>query len=172
MGRFILAGVLALMAALSHAGQAQPVAADPELEKRVMVIAQELRCLVCQNQTIADSNAELAIDLKNQVREKLAQGLSERAVIDYMVQRYGDFVLYRPPVKGSTWLLWFGPFILLLGATVVLILKLRRGRDPVAPLPSADLRRAVELLQTPGANLRQSVEDRAEGLSRKVSGTP
>ena len=89
-----------------------------------MALSAELRCLVCQNQTIADSNAELAIDLKNQVREKLGQGMSDKDVIDYMVQRYGDFVLYRPPVRGTTWLLWFGPFLLL-------VAELRTLRDTI-----------------------------------------
>jgi len=79
-------------------------------KKRVMAVSAELRCLVCQNQTIADSHADLAIDLKNQVREKLRQGMSEQEIVDYMVKRYGDFVLYRPLVKSTTWLLWFGPF--------------------------------------------------------------
>jgi cytochrome c-type biogenesis protein CcmH len=96
-----------------HAGEAAPAAADPVLEKRVLALAQELRCLVCQNQTLADSHADLALDLKKQVRAKLAAGMSEREVVDYMVQRYGDFVLYKPPVKATTWLLWYGPFLLL-----------------------------------------------------------
>ena len=110
-------------------------------------IAEELRCLVCQNQTIADSNAELAIDLKNQVREKLEQGMSDKDVVDYMVQRYGDFVLYRPPVKPTTWLLWFGPFILLIGGVFFLVLRLLRGRGPVGALPESEMQRAAELLR-------------------------
>lgn len=112
-----------------------------------MAISHELRCLVCQNQTIADSNAELAVDLRNQVREKLQQGMSEKDIVAYMVQRYGDFVLYRPPVKGTTWLLWFGPFLLLIGGIVFLGLKLLRGRPPVDDLPPADMQRAAELLR-------------------------
>lgn len=137
----------ALLTALTHAGEAQPVAANPALEKHVMAIAEELRCLVCQNQTIADSSAPLAVDLKNQVREKLEQGMSDKDILDYMVQRYGDFVLYRPPVKVTTWLLWFGPFLLLIGGIVFLGLKLRRGRPHVDALPQAQMQRASDLLR-------------------------
>ena len=111
---------------------APPAAQDPALEKRVQQVAIELRCLVCQNQTIADSNADLAVDLRNQVREMLRQGRSEREIIDYMTARYGDFVLYRPPVKGSTALLWFGPAALLVAGVAVLLLVLRR-RSRLSP---------------------------------------
>jgi cytochrome c-type biogenesis protein CcmH len=106
-----------------------PPASTPDavaLERRVMAIAAELRCLVCQNQTIADSNAELAMDLRRQVREMLQQGKSEREVLDFMTTRYGDFVLYRPPVKSSTALLWFGPAALLVGGLGTLAWVLRR----------------------------------------------
>ena len=89
-------------------------AQNPELEKRVNALADELRCLVCQNQTLADSNAPLAVDLRNQIREQLAKGASERDVVDFMVARYGDFVLYRPPFKASTVALWAGPFVILI----------------------------------------------------------
>jgi len=99
---------------------------DPALELRAARLEQQLRCLVCQNQTIADSQAQLALDLKQQVREQLARGRSEQDVIDFMVQRYGDFVLYKPPVKPATWLLWFGPFVLLAGGLVALLLTLRK----------------------------------------------
>ena len=146
MRRPILACVLVLMQAAACANEAQPAAADPVLEKRVMALAGELRCLVCQNQTIADSHADLAIDLKNQVREKLAQGMSDQDVVDYMVQRYGDFVLYRPPVKTTTWLLWFGPFLLLIGGIAFLGMKLRRRPQPEA-LSESELQRAADLLR-------------------------
>src|SRR5918998_2772019 len=96
-------------------------AQSPELEKRVNALAEELRCLVCQNQTLADSNAPLAVDLRNQIREQLQAGKSERDVIDFMVARYGDFLLYRPPFKASTAALRLGPFLLLaLGAWLFL----------------------------------------------------
>ena len=100
--------------------------ADPALDARVQRIAAELRCLVCQNQTIADSHADLAVDLRRQVREMLARGDNERQIIDYMTARYGDFVLYRPPLKGSTALLWFGPGLLLAGGLGALLVVLRR----------------------------------------------
>ena len=108
------------------AADAPATAADPALEAKVQRVASELRCLVCQNQTIADSHAELAIDLRNQVREMLRRGDSELQIIDYMTARYGDFVLYRPPVKSTTALLWFGPAVLFVGAVAVFILILRR----------------------------------------------
>jgi cytochrome c-type biogenesis protein CcmH len=140
----------ALLAAtpLAHAGEAAPAVDDPVLEKRVLKLSEELRCLVCQNQTIADSHAELAVDLKNQIREKLKAGMSETEVKQYMVQRYGDFVLYRPPVKTTTWFLWFGPFALLLVGVVVLFVKLRKRAARVAQggLSEADHQRAIALL--------------------------
>ena len=89
-------------------------------------ITSELRCLVCQNQTIADSNAGLAVDLRRETRELLQQGKTDREVVDYMTARYGDFVLYRPPLKATTMLLWFGPAAMLLGGAAVLVVVLRR----------------------------------------------
>src|SRR5688572_33474412 len=145
--------VLALVPALAlsfalQAKEAPPAAAaDPQLEKRAMTLAEELRCLVCQNQTIADSNAPLAVDLREQVREKLRQGQSDAEIIDYMVQRYGDFVRYRPPVKATTLLLWFGPVALLLVGLYVLVRRLRAPRaEPMAPLSEAERARAASLL--------------------------
>ena len=101
--RKILAILLGLLLAGSvSAKEAPTVAEDPALERRVMVLAEELRCLVCQNQSLADSHAELAVDLKNQIREKMKAGMGEKQIVNYMVERYGDFVLYRPPVKPIT----------------------------------------------------------------------
>lgn len=148
MHKLILTCLL-LLTGFANANVALPVSENPELEKRVQAISEELRCLVCQNQTIADSHADLAIDLKNQVREMLAQGKSNKEVTDYMVQRYGDFVLYRPPVKNTTWLLWFGPFLLLVGGVGFLFLKLK-NRQPSAELPEAEMQRAAELLRSDG----------------------
>lgn len=156
MRKLFFAGLLVLMTVVAHANEAPSAAADPALEKRVMALAEELRCLVCQNQTIADSNAELAIDLRGQVREKLAQGMSEKDVIAYMVQRYGDFVLYRPPIKATTWLLWFGPFLLLAGGIFFLLLKLSRRRMQVDALPESEMERAAQLLRaTPDMKEKQ-----------------
>lgn len=111
------------------AAEAQPVSDDPVLEQRVLQLSNELRCLVCQNQTIADSQAELAVDLRNQVRVQLKQGKSEAEILDYMVERYGDFVRYRPPVKMQTLVLWIGPFVLLAGGMFALLRYLRRRRQ-------------------------------------------
>lgn len=146
MHKFLLGLLLAFATIGVQAKEAQPVAADPALEKRVMALSEELRCLVCQNQTLADSNAELAIDLRNQVREKLAAGMSDRDVTQFMVERYGNFVLYRPPVNGATWLLWFGPFVLLLGGLGFLLMKLLRRPVREVDLPESDRKRAAALL--------------------------
>src|SRR5512134_3812499 len=109
--RVLLVFWLALPLA-AFGADAAPAADDPVLEARVLRIAGELRCLVCQNQTIADSHADLAQDLRRQVREMIRQGKSDAEIIDYMTARYGDFVLYRPPLKSTTALLWFGPALL------------------------------------------------------------
>jgi len=118
--------LLALSLGAARAADAPNVAADPVLEAKVMAIAAELRCLVCQNQTIADSHADLAVDLRNQVREMVKRGDSQDKIIAYMTARYGDFVLYRPPVKSTTALLWFGPAALLVVGLAVFVLVLRR----------------------------------------------
>ena len=154
MRKLFLACLVVFVTVPAYANEAPNVAANPALEKRVMALSGELRCLVCQNQTIADSNAELAIDLKNQVREKLGQGMSDKDVIDYMVQRYGDFVLYRPPVKTITWLLWFGPFLLLVGGIFILLLKLSRRRIQLDALPESEMQRAEQLLR-PATDMKE-----------------
>jgi len=133
----LLLGLMAGGAAVS-AKEAAPLSADPELEKMVNEIAAELRCLVCQNQTIADSHADLAVDLKNQVREMVRQGKTRDDVVDYMVQRYGDFVRYRPPVKPTTYLLWVGPFLLLAGGFTILTVNLRKRRQITTDAPLSE----------------------------------
>ena len=120
----VLAAVLASPAAM--ASEAQSASANPEIEARMMVLAAELRCLVCQNQTIADSHAGLAEDLRQQIREMLAKGMTEDQIRAYMTERYGDFVLYKPPFKASTVVLWVGPAVLMAGALGALLLVLRR----------------------------------------------
>lgn len=117
------AAVLALSA---HAKEAESASADPALEARMLRITSELRCLVCQNQTIADSHADLAVDLRQEVREMLQKGQSDQQVMDFMTARYGDFVLYRPPVKATTLLLWYGPATMALAGLIVLVVVLRR----------------------------------------------
>jgi cytochrome c-type biogenesis protein CcmH len=119
---------------------------DANLERRVTNLAHELRCLVCQNQTLADSNAPLAVDLRNQIREQLKAGRSEREITDFMVQRYGDFVLYRPPFKASTVALWAGPFLLLALGAWLFVRRLRQTR-PAEPLSDAERSRAAKLLE-------------------------
>jgi cytochrome c-type biogenesis protein CcmH len=139
--------LLAFLAAPLAAKDAAPAAADPVLEKRVMALAEELRCLVCQNQTLAESNAPLAEDLRNQVRERMRQGKSDREVVDFLVERYGDFVRYRPPLKATTILLWFGPLLLLAVGFAVLLRRVRRGRPAEeTEISAADHRRAAEIL--------------------------
>jgi len=146
----MIALVLTTMFGVAQAKDAAPAAADPVLEARMQRIAIELRCLVCQNQTIAESNAPLALDLRNQVREQLAAGKSEEAVVDYLVARYGDFVLYLPPFKGITLLLWLGPGLLLIAGAGWLAFRLRaRAKEAeAAPHLSQDERaRASALLR-------------------------
>jgi cytochrome c-type biogenesis protein CcmH len=109
---------------------------DPALEARARGITKQLRCLVCQNQSIDDSNAPLARDLRILVRERLKAGDSDTAAIAYVVARYGDFVLLRPPIKATTWLLWFGPAVILLGGVAFLWLRVRRRKSaPATPAP-------------------------------------
>ena len=148
MHRLLLSLLLAFAASLATAQEARPLAEDPVLEAKVMQIAEGLRCLVCQNETIAASHADLAVDLRKQIRQKLQQGQSEAQIVDFMVQRYGDFVLYKPPLKRSTWLLWGGPFVLLAVALAVLALNIRRRRAAAAagPLRADELERARRLL--------------------------
>jgi cytochrome c-type biogenesis protein CcmH len=120
------------------------------IDERVMNLASELRCLVCQNQTLADSNAELAVDMRNRIREEIARGASDDEVVDLMVSRYGDFVLYRPPLKATTWLLWAGPFLLLALGAWLLVRRLRRGRPAAVELSEAERARAAQLLDAGG----------------------
>ena len=126
MAKWMMALILAGLMAGPFAKDAPLAAADPATEARMLRLSAELRCLVCQNQTIADSSAPLAEDLRRQVREMIVRGDTDSQIIDFMTQRYGDFVLYRPPLKGSTVALWFGPVALLLGGLTVFIIVLRR----------------------------------------------
>ena len=122
----VLLSTLLVLHTLALAQTALPLAEDPVLEERVKRISNDLRCLVCQNETIAASSADLAVDLRNQVREMLRAGKSDAEVYQYMTARYGDFVLYRPPVKPATWVLWYGPAVLLVVGLVTLWWLLRR----------------------------------------------
>jgi cytochrome c-type biogenesis protein CcmH len=134
------------------AKEAQPSAEDPELEKRVMKLSQELRCLVCQNETLADSRADLAADLRNQIRDQMKAGKSDREIVGFLTERYGEFVLYSPPVKPTTYLLWFGPFILLIAGLALLFRYIRQRRELIDDhlLSLEERRRVEELLEEPG----------------------
>ncbi len=149
---FVLLLLVSLSAPIT-AKEAAPASADPVLEKRVMTLAEELRCLVCQNQTLAESNAPLAEDLRDQVREKMRQGKSDAEVVAFLVERYGDFVLYRPPLKATTLLLWFGPLLLLAVGFAVLLRRVRRRRRAEdTGIGDEERKRAAELLA--GGELR------------------
>ena len=142
-----LAAASLLISSAAMAVQAPSSAADPALEARVMAVAEELRCLVCQNETIAASHADLAIDLRKQIRSKLSEGQSERQILDFMVERYGDFVLYRPRLSATTVLLWAGPFALLLVGGVVMARTIRARKKQIpAALSDAESARAQQLL--------------------------
>lgn len=147
---------LALVMGAARAVQPDEVLSDPRLETRARVISAELRCLVCQNQSIDDSNAPLARDLRLLVRERLNAGDSDKAVLDYIVQRYGDFVLLRPPVNAATLLLWVAPLLLLIGAGALaarLMLSGTRSTTPgvnEAPLTAEEARRLEDILKSKG----------------------
>ena len=144
----LLALLLLLSPVAVKADEAKPLADDPALEKRVMALAENLRCLVCQNESLAGSHADLAVDLRQQIREQLKAGKSDEEIIAYMTDRYGDFILFRPPVKSVTYLLWFGPFLLLAagGAAAFLYVKRRRERVQDNPLSEAERERVEALL--------------------------
>lgn len=139
----LLAGVAA-----AHAGEARPLATDPQLERRMLAIAEDMRCLECQNETLAASRAGLAVDLRNEIRRMLSEGQSEAQIIEFMVARYGDFVLYKPPFKPATWLLWLGPFALLIAALATLwrIIRVRSSTAGQPPLTPGQQQEASRLL--------------------------
>ena len=140
--------IILLIPCLAAAEEARPLGDNPQVEARLKTLAVELRCLVCQNQTLADSNAPLAEDLRREVREMIAKDMSDREIIDFLVQRYGDFVLYRPPWKASTTLLWVGPFLLLIAGATGLVFALRRRQKKLADvtLSEEEHNRVAQLL--------------------------
>ncbi len=143
----LVAIALLVIPAVTQAREAVPTAADPALEARVMALAEELRCVVCQNETLAASQADLARDLRAQIRLQLQQGRTHQEVLDFMVARYGQFVLYRPPLQASTLVLWAGPFLLLALATAWLLGRVaRRRREAVDGLTDDELQRVQALL--------------------------
>ena len=148
MKRIIL--LLLVVASLPVPGMAKealPTSADPALEQRVMNLSRELRCLICQNESLADSRVDLAEDLRNQIREQMKAGKSDKEIVAYLTQRYGKFILYNPPIDPTTYLLWFGPFVLLLAGLFVLFRYLKQRRELISDLPlSADERQRAETL--------------------------
>ena len=151
MKRFLLfLFIVASLPGFGMAKEAQPVSDDPVLEERVMNLSRELRCLVCQNETLADSRADLAEDLRNQIREQMKAGKSDKEIVAYLTQRYGKFILYNPPIDPTTYLLWFGPFVLLLAGLFVLFRYLKQRRELITdqPLSGDERQRAETLLNT------------------------
>ncbi len=148
--KFLISLFLAIQCMASvHANEAVPMAEDPVVEQRLIVIAEELRCLVCQNESLAGSRADLAMDLRREVRTLIKEGKTDSEIKEFLVSRYGDFVLYRPPVTPTTWLLWFGPLLLLIGAIWLLINTIRGNQKQTnAPVLNAAQRaKAQALLQ-------------------------
>lgn len=148
--RLLMPLLLALALQCAHAGEAQPMVQDPQTEARMLAISEELRCLVCQNETLAASRAELAEDLRREVRSLIKQGKTDPEIMEFLVARYGDFVRYRPPVKPSTWLLWFGPFLLMAGGLwgLTRFLRRRAGQNLAPALSDAERARARALLES------------------------
>lgn len=140
--------LLCLLPSFSYAGEARDMADDPVLEKRMINLAQNLRCLVCQNESLASSHSGLAEDLRREVREQMKKGLTDQQIIDYLVSKYGDFVLFDPPMKSYTLLLWYGPFALLLAGLAGLVLQLRKRKNKISEdrLSDDDVQRAATLL--------------------------
>lgn len=149
MSRLLSCLVLCLLACARAAvgAEAQPLAQDPVVEQRMISITQDLRCLVCQNESLAGSHAELAEDLRREVREQIRQDKTDQQIVDYLVARYGNFVRYKPPFEPSTALLWLGPFALLAAGLVLLLRRVRRAAQAdVPPLEDSERARAALLL--------------------------
>src|SRR5437016_14559529 len=144
----LLISLVICFATVALAKEAKP-AEDPQIEQRMKTLTEQLRCLVCQNETLADSRADLAEDLRKEIREQMKAGKSDQEIIAFLTQRYADFVLYKPPVKATTYLLWFGPFVFLLGGTLLLYRYVKHRREVIQdqPLTAAEHKRAEELLR-------------------------
>lgn len=145
---FVLLCLVSLIS-FSWSKEAIPLAQDPAIEQRMMAISEEMRCLVCQNESLAGSRADLAQDLRNELRQLLKDGKSDAEIKEFMVSRYGDFVLYRPPVKRATWLLWLGPFVLLVMAILFLLKHLREQphREETSEMTDDEKQRLKRLLE-------------------------
>jgi len=149
--KYLLILLICLLPTFSYAGEAKDMAEDPVLEQRMVNLAQNLRCLVCQNESLASSRSDLAKDLRQEVREKMKQGMTDKEITDFLVSKYGDFVLFDPPMKSYTILLWFGPFALLLMGLIGLVIQLRKRKTaiPDTQLSAEQTQRAAALLNTP-----------------------
>jgi len=149
--KYLLILLICLFPAFSYAGEAKDLAEDPVLEQRMVKLAENLRCLVCQNESLASSRADLAKDLRQEVREKMKQGMSDKEITDFLVSKYGDFVLFDPPMKSYTILLWYGPFALLLVGLAGLVYQLRKRKNaaPEVQLSAEEAQRAAALLKQP-----------------------
>jgi len=148
MKRYFLAAICVLGLGSAIANEAVPLADDPVTEQRLISISEEMRCLVCQNESLAGSRSDLANDLRREIRTLIKEGKSDDQIRNFMVERYGDFVLYRPPVKPITWLLWIGPFVILAIGIAGLLTYLRRrnSRVPNVILTAADNQKIDALL--------------------------
>ncbi len=153
--------VLACAANIASAKDAAPLADDPVTEQRLIAISEEMRCLVCQNESLAGSRSDLANDLRREIRVLIVEGKSDEQIRNFMVERYGDFVLYRPPVKPITWLLWIGPFVILLAGIIGLMIYLRRRNQsvPSTTLSAEDNRRIDALLQDAKSSSTENAHD-------------
>lgn len=149
------AGIAALLACMAMLAQAGQTARDQKLLDREMALAAQLRCVVCQNQTVAESRAPMAEDMRHEIRSQLEQGHSNEQVINFFEQRYGSFVRYNPPWKPSTWLLWSSPFLAALGGFVLLRRTLRQRSTPDEPLTPQQRDRARQWLDTTSKEERQ-----------------
>lgn len=150
--KFWLVFILALQYAMwSQAGEAPLLAQDPVIEQRLLLISEELRCLVCQNESLAGSRADLAVDLRREIRTLIMEGKSNQDIMDFMVSRYGDFVRYRPPFNPVTWLLWLGPLLLLVAAIIILFRMVRSSQleAPAKPLDEEQQKKVQSLLRDP-----------------------
>ncbi len=149
---YLLALLIGVTPVPAFAGDAQPMIADPVLEARVMSLSSELRCLVCQGQSLAESHADFATDMRSKIQGLMRDGMSDEQVVDFLVARYGDFIRFRPPLKLTTALLWLGPLLLLVIAAGLLVISFRRRRRRAAAAPLSDVeRRRLEALLADGA---------------------
>ena len=150
---FLILLVSACSLGIAQSKEAELLAQDPIVEQRLIVISEEMRCLVCQNESLAGSRADLAIDLRREIRDLIRQGKTDAEIRTFMVDRYGDFILYRPPVRTTTWLLWLGPFILLAFAVIALFrfFRMRNRQQQSIVVANIDVERLTALLKEPKA---------------------